>query len=348
MFRLVILIAVFTLAHAHSLTDEALADEEEALTVEEIQKIWDGRRERIRSASIKWTQDRTDFKGVAGAGEPGKLVDRDIHSVTLMAFSFDATRARRHYWSPRDGFPRMTWIFAGGVSTYLFLPRADDQEHYYPTASTSSKMHFGLMPEGVLSRWYTGPGVKSPAGSRLNGYSVSEFPGEIEGKEYLVLVEEDIVRRHRNEYWLDPRRDYVCVRETTTIRDEPRSRTDIEYQEDKTLGWMVSSWQRESWRRGAPERTIRCAITEYSINKPLPDEDFQITFPPGTSLRDEDADKGYVILMDGQKSEITRNESSAARTYADLLQARGMKRGPLNAIVPLDASTDSPQKPMTD
>ena len=58
---------------------------------------------------------------------------------------------------------------------------------------------------------------------------------------------------------------------------------DYTYEADERIGWRLSSWRLSS----PGGRQELCTITDLQVNTPIKPEEFEVTFPQGTALRDE-------------------------------------------------------------
>ena len=80
--------------------------------------------------------------------------------------------------------------------------------------------------------------------------------------------------------WIDPTKDCLPVRysvEGTNI--------DIDYRRDSNLIWVLQSWSVSVENSdGKPLMTEKAKVLKSSINKPVPDSEFDLKLPPGIGL----------------------------------------------------------------
>jgi hypothetical protein len=119
-------------------------------------------------------------------------------------------------------------------------------------------------------------------------------------------------------FWLDPARDYLPRRITTTQKGSVLSQIDITYRRDDTVRWVPASWVHERPSAGKNSvETTRVTVLDLRLNVPIAAEQFELQFPPGTEVADYHTGKPtqgklYRVDPDG----ILREVPPAARNPA--------------------------------
>jgi hypothetical protein len=91
---------------------------------------------------------------------------------------------------------------------------------------------------------------------------------------------------YHSDYWLDPNRDWVVVREAHRFSDGITV-LDNEYEADPTCGWIPKAWEfRDTAKSGPPVCVSKFTMVSYRLNLSVPDDTFQVTFPAGTEVID--------------------------------------------------------------
>ena len=123
-------------------------------------------------------------------------------------------------------------------------------------------------------------------------------------------------------FYLDPDRDCVIIRSNLLLAGKLVYELDItELKQD--IVWVPVEWKSHRYDRdGRLESSITANVTDFSINKDIPDEEFNIEFPPGTWVKVRKGGKiveQFIQREGGQKRLITPEEEGAS--YAQLLNS---------------------------
>jgi hypothetical protein len=171
-----------------------------------------------------------------------------------------------------------------------------------------------------------------PVISRLAIAEYTPAPGRanIDETSCLVLVRpvEGAAEPQVRTLWVDPARDYVPLRYMTSDAALQRITylMDIEPMEDPVAGWLPMRWTSVLLARdGSVISTATSEVTERTINKAVPEEEFTLTFPAGTMVSDhtEVADTRYILRPDGSKYVFSREDLIRSRSYEELLERDG-------------------------
>jgi hypothetical protein len=94
------------------------------------------------------------------------------------------------------------------------------------------------------------------------------------------------------DYWLDPARDYLPLREHRTLNGEDRDRLDLSYRPDPTCGWVPVGWTDANVGMGGSVLFSNIdTVIAFTINQPIPAADFRLDTPPGADVRDARQDR---------------------------------------------------------
>jgi hypothetical protein len=125
------------------------------------------------------------------------------------------------------------------------------------------------------------------------------------------------------ELWLDSARNYIPLREVTFLRDKPILQIDwINYQRVKSF-WVPVEWKIQDFD-GEASKSISGKAVEYTVNQPIPSEEFEIDFPLGTWVVDRrNHDRAgnpthYIVKPSGSRS--ISHEELATKSYRELSQ----------------------------
>jgi hypothetical protein len=105
-----------------------------------------------------------------------------------------------------------------------------------------------------------------------------------------------------DEFWLDPARDWVLVREVYIRPKTTHTQLDITYEPSSICGWVPKSWEfRHTKNETVPFSTENYVVTNYRLNEAISESEFGLTFPTGTNVLDysnRNAPKQFVTTND--------------------------------------------------
>jgi hypothetical protein len=149
---------------------------------------------------------------------------------------------------------------------------------------------------------------------------------ELDGVACAVFSQE-IVKTARHEYWVDPKRDYCCLRIDKLVGSNLRARLDI-VPKKAAWGWVPDSW--EATYYGGHGKLIfvdRQRVTKLRINETFAKSDFQEPVAPGSIVKDNDnksywkAGAGGQLMPFDPDAELPAEDSSSWKWLAMLVVA---------------------------
>lgn len=104
---------------------------------------------------------------------------------------------------------------------------------------------------------------------------------------------------------LDPHAGHAVRRVRLESKRSP-FQTDILWKQHNGL-WLPDSWETVwTFDDGTPRHTIKATVERIRLNEPIPDSEFDLTFPPGVKVLDERTNSSYLVREDGSLGEYTR------------------------------------------
>lgn len=132
-------------------------------------------------------------------------------------------------------------------------------------------------------------------------------------------TDQDIVRH----YWIDPRRDFVIVRQIEEHGAVPAAQLDIRYAEHETCGWLPTGWTVMIMKGSAdvedyPGRQevpcfLAATVTSAIVNEPVLAEEFSLEILPGTIVNDNVSNRCALALPDGGLQDLSPDDLLAIR-----------------------------------
>jgi hypothetical protein len=119
-------------------------------------------------------------------------------------------------------------------------------------------------------------------------------------------------------FWFDPRQGDALVFWDLAGAESLTMPLSLRYQLDKSSGPVVASWTMSQDDGSNAISTVKT----LEINKELPAETFQISFPPGTAVAVDDGatQEAYIVKPDGTKRAIFNLNSVSPRLRKILIQ----------------------------
>ena len=144
----------------------------------------------------------------------------------------------------------------------------------------------------------------SPKYSRFGntgGWKLGGTAREIRGRRCRALI-------NGNEtYWFDPSRGNAVLLYELATESVVLFRQEIFYKDDPKYGSIPSRWTTRAYAgNNAVVESSSVSVLHYEINKDYDDKIFDVTFPPGTEVRDDPAKRFYRLEKDGTKQDIVR------------------------------------------
>ena len=120
--------------------------------------------------------------------------------------------------------------------------------------------------------------------------------GERECTEYANQAGKD----DRVSYFADPQLDHNVVRMLYTKQGKITLQIDITYARNPVCDWVPDSWVAHTYTRtGKLERRTEVRVISSKFNEPLPEDQFDIVFPPGTRVFKASENKYYRVQPHG-------------------------------------------------
>ena len=234
----------------------------EPVTLDAIGKKWQERQDEVKSAKFVWSEERTDTKGSLSSTQPRKEDNpiaqttnspTDVTYTTTVTASFQGdsllySYTHRH-WSPKTNamkeLPRLC-VFDGKISKTLYIAGGG---------------LFTAYPDGHIQRKPTHPDARNPQlrpilmayrsmNPKFRAYEVEQFTiaggtAMIRGRPCVELQRR--TQAHQGAFvircWVDPKRDYLIVREMMVENDQVGVQIDIDFAPHAVAGWQPTSWK---------------------------------------------------------------------------------------------------------
>lgn len=312
----------------------------EPVTLEAIGKKWQERQDKVKSAKVVWSEERTDTKGSLSSMQPPSKYkspvrqpspQTDVTYTTPVTASFQGDSLSFGYtdqsWSPERNAlkrsPRLC-VFDGRLSKTL-----------YSAGSGLSKSY----PDGHIQQKPTHPDVRlpqlrpvlmcfRPKHPQYRAYDIEQFTivggtGLIGGRPCVELQRRTSAQR--GEFvircWVDPKRDYVIVREMMIEDDHIEVQIDIDYDTHPVAGWQPVTWKiitnHAPGQGGKMRNVTKVTLVSCDINTPISPKEFDIVFPKGTIVVDFPTREWYIVKPNGGKRTLTKEEKG--KPYEELV-----------------------------
>jgi beta-lactamase regulating signal transducer with metallopeptidase domain len=175
--------------------------------------------------------------------------------------------------------------FDGATTTHL-LNTFDDDSRPFVTIESGFRENY-VQHRGDRCLFY----ALCPSDAQYGRFELSKFKvakrgGTIDGVQ-CVIIETEVDRGRQEDYWLDPARDYILVREHHTLNGEDFMRIDFSYRFEPNYGWIPTGWKDAfAGEGGAMIWSSTDTITDFSINRAMPDSEFKVEIPKGAQVND--------------------------------------------------------------
>lgn len=118
-----------------------------------------------------------------------------------------------------------------------------------------------------------------------------------------------ILKSTRERIWVDPERDFVPVRYSRTRRGTIDRTIEIAYARNDQNGWVPKEWTNVRFEpKGNTLDSMTLRVTEFTINKDIPDSLFKNEYPVGTWVHNYITDEEYIVREGGAKRPIRPGE----------------------------------------
>lgn len=307
--------------------------------IEEIQKSWKTREEKVLSARFSWTEKMF----VPGGSLRSNPKDRnqnvppeDEYQVYKSSLVFSGSDVCYSSWRPvwsyvlnkyieqdvkENQFKEQCKEFFGNIGNDGFFP-------VHPLAFVRRKQEH----QSIAGSHHIQPILLHlrPTQFKLidwNSVKLLKTPLIIHGKASAVL--EKLETNVRDRLILDPDKEYSVLRHELTVGDKLVFESDLAYKLDEQYGWLPASWSSTIYRRrdGSVREGSRAVVIKIELNPKISDDELDIKFPIGTDVKDEVNGGRYILTKDWKKRVVTREESARSATYDELMNSTSGESG---------------------
>jgi hypothetical protein len=313
--RLVCFLLSFVTAQCASAAD--------ALT-QRIAETWKARESRYRTGHIEFENVETYEPGAAmGVNEDESFTRTLRHELV-----FDDRRGRYARSGPAFDSETRQYVHKDYTATY-------DGQYGYTLYEHAS---LGAHPAGFVENrgsilgegwdYHSTPILSAfrPLTPSLQGQDPLTWEGpptegEVNGRQVVIFS------RGLYEYSLDPEREFQLVRqELKNIvggQRITRIRLDVNYRDDESWGLVPANWTIFEINPKTRALRWRCQghTAAVSLNDPVSDPDFVITFPPGAVVSHGPLQMRAIVREDGSLRKIDRSEMREGVTYNELMKS---------------------------
>jgi hypothetical protein len=263
-----------------------------------IEKAWRERQEKAKSFSYRWTDEIFYPRGsISPGGFLGELLSPDKDSRVTMEFHFSSNDNRTRYgycgltWShPMRRFIQVKYLSVQDGMTFKCLHDPHEggtQYHDGSIATTDQRNDLRSCHTFAISSYHRGMNpLFRPIDlerARLGGGIV-----EIGSSRCVRLTEDNFA------IFADVDKDFAPVRLIWTREGKITMQVDIKHSDDAVAGRRVTEWQVLSTLTGKLV-SRQCRVEECIFNCPIPREQFDIVYPPGSRVTDRINNKQIVV-----------------------------------------------------
>jgi hypothetical protein len=139
-----------------------------------------------------------------------------------------------------------------------------------------------------------------------------------------TLCEEFLINKGaiNQRFWLAPSLGYVVKRILISNGSQASSQWDVEYEKAKEIAklWVPVSWTSSQYGSGGKlAYSLRGKVVAYSINKPIEEASFEVSFPVGSPVFDNRNMKEYVVNSGGKLELVSRPGTTSSPLDSDLV-----------------------------
>lgn len=318
--------------------DSANAQQKASPNIGDIQKAWQARQDRVRTARFTWKEKRTWPKGsislfyvpAVAAKVPeikGKTMPATDSTVDFSyIFTLDKDKVRLEYegkeWdNVRQGFRPEKYLSAFNGKTARDVYPIGLADVDWPQGAIRKSERYrdaeqpSLLPLILLYRPFV-PSLKPI--DDLRGMIVTGQQKVLNGQRCVELMQQ--LSTSSIHIWVDPARDFVLARRQVIAQGKSVGQVDISYRNDESAGWVPTSWKTVSLHRNDKlyySSTSEIASAEFDNR--VESNTFDFDFPLGTWVLNERTGESYILRPDGTKRPVVGKEFSY--TYEELLNS---------------------------
>lgn len=320
---------------------QRLAADDSPPTLEAIYSNWQSRSDEIRTASFYIDETYTTFAGTQSAdGKTGIFPTKDEvrqHKIEIHFDDLGSVRYSRQgeYWIEIVG------KFCQTTHTQVYDGRTGVGKAYWDTEDFPSDF-----PRGAVGKTFGGTGTYLNAAplifaralhTRIHGYDLRTW---ILPQPSDELAAPNSLERRRNDdnmlvgrLVLDPSNRFAPLTIESLGSGKLFARLEIEYRHDPSHGKVPGAWTMVKMLGGnRQELLVQARVTKCELNAPQAADLYDIEFPAGTRVQEEDEqgnptlyvigeDGGRVELQHAIETELLRGDSGATIHVIVLLGA---------------------------
>jgi hypothetical protein len=291
--------------------------------ISEIRAAWEERQERYQSFEVEWEERRTTPAGGHYRGYPPEEVTHSLrYRLAGDGERLRLTRSGLEYDIDLRRFAEKnyTFVFDGSESRTLWT---SEKLRRHPPGFISQGMAFATNNyhvQAVIVRFR--PLVKTLSGIDLSTCEIANERDVIDGVPCRLLRGRPKPRLEEL-YWIATDGDWRILRYERTVNGRVFSQLTIGYEQRAEHGNIPRDWKHVSIndRSGTLSETIDSTLIHSDINRPLPDEEFELEFPPGAVVQGPERNAIAVVRTDGTLRPITQEELAAGTSYAELMRS---------------------------
>ncbi len=283
----------------------------DGFTIEQIIDSWKASSERLKSARLEFETtcvatkeyvarlERLRDIGVQkGDTRPKKIDWKEIDPTHVQILrrtkvSIDGIRVRwEDFGAPENSqtpaHPFAVFASNGNVSYSFFMPLSERSGFTYPTGtvlhSPVCAMYASINSSPI--RFVVAKFVSEAPAIKLKELRVHPDRVEVQSIR-CVVVSEGKTNEPGTDYYLDPGKDFAIVRSQFFFPDRERLRQQIEfaYRRDEKHGWLPTGWTISLFSKDKTADEVRSSrVLSWESNPKFRDDEFDITFPPGTKI----------------------------------------------------------------
>lgn len=302
----------------------------EGSELDSVIEAWDRREQEVHAFQFSWSGVQFQVKGadpLVTVTDPlaDKIPPADTSFDIQMSLAADRNgRVRLEYhgsiWSKeQNGYvPKATVHVFDGKQRQTFFPHGGRP---FPRVFIEGDTLADMVRDTRVGpvRMVYRPFDEAMGMFDRSSLALTNQVGDVDGRECLVL-------RHSSEVfqesiWVDPSRAFVPVRYYLRYEGTIREQIEISYSPDEQYGWVPVSWNVAHLdEEGGVRISWSGTVTEHSLNQPIADSVFRITYPPGTWVRNYITDERYILREGDDKRPILPGEYDG-ENYEELLHS---------------------------
>ncbi|HEY7428458.1 MAG TPA: hypothetical protein VH682_29770 [Gemmataceae bacterium] len=315
----------------------ARAQQEKSPTIADVQKAWQARQDRVRTARFTWKEQRTWPKGsISSTFGPaaleripevkGKIMppaDKTVDFSYTLAMDNDKVRFEyegSEWANAKQDFRPVKYVSVFDGKT---------AKHLYPDGVGHADWPVGVIHKGAD---YRDAGLAAlrplllvyrPFVATLQPTDIQEMTLEgeqavIDGRMCVELVQR-LPKNSSVQLWVDTTQDFLLVRRLIIEQGKPLEQIDIHYRVDRSSGWVPTDWKIVNYgSKGRLLCSINAVLTSGEFNIGVDPSLFDFDFPPGARVQDERMNNhGYILRHDGTKRAVLDEDIGA--TYEQMV-----------------------------